>query len=547
MKKKIIGAILSVLVIVFLIGAIIGCDMHTSTNIKVIEVNSPTLTQVEFQIDDYNRQDSLFFYSNSTKIEVYFDEFLVETFTSDLPAKHFYSIDLYDDVSNVKIVLSDINGMLIEINEVYVGTYSELSIHLLIKDGILLCITLLMFFTSILIMILGLYFLFLKQKATVLIGYTLFFIMSSLWCLVQVDFIINLFDGDVLYLIQHYAIYSFGISVALISMIFSKNKKNIIAGILIIALFLLIPIICFVLSTFGIYILEIMNFIAIGLTIAYFIGIIIMTKLIDNVETNKYGSIYSQSLIICCIGLAVEFGSTLTRESIGPSGMYFAICLLFVYIFSISRLVKEYVKKENDRTHLSEENARLSSSILLSQIKPHFLYNALNSISYLCKRDPKQADMAVIRFSRYLRQNMKCIESSELVDFASEMEHVRNYVYLEQIRFPKMEVVYELKYINFQVPPLCIQPIVENAVKHGVSKNTDGGYVLIKSFATAKHIIIEVSDNGPGFDTKMNIKGTGLSNISRRLKMIIEADIEFGSVVGKGTVVRVRIPRKDVK
>ncbi|MFI3251591.1 MAG: histidine kinase [bacterium] len=549
MLKNILIKIFSAVFIVLFICIMTFTNLYLTTEATVYNVaKSSSRSEITFVVDFADENEKMYFFTNANGVKVYFDDVLVESFDSDHSVNSIYCVEITGENIEVVITFDSTAGLLTQVTQVFIGEEAAILNHFLVKDILLLVVNLMMVFVAIVIVLLTAYGFVLKQRSWLVVGFSIFFLSVSLWCLVQVDFILYLFNNDVLSYFRNYCVFLFPISAALTSLTFDKSKFSKILAIVTTILFTLLGVITYILGEIGVEVILIMNFVIILLTILYFIGIMILTRRATKDTKNKFASIFINSLFICCVGFIFEVLSLVVMGITGPSGMYISICLLVVYIYSISRVVKEYIKKEDYRTYLSEENARLSSSILLSQIKPHFLYNALNSISLLCKVNPQQADMAVIRFSRYLRQNMKCIESSELVDFASEMEHIRNYVYLETIRFPKMEIVYELKYINFQVPPLCIQPIVENAVKHGVSKNSEGiGFVIIKSFITAKHIIIEVSDNGPGFDTKVNIKGTGLSNISRRLKMLIGADIEFASVVGKGTVVRVRIPREGVR
>ena len=121
------------------------------------------------------------------------------------------------------------------------------------------------------------------------------------------------------------------------------------------------------------------------------------------------------------------------------------------------------------------EESRIA--ITLSQLQPHFIYNVLNSIYHLCDRDPKLAQEAVDKFSDYLRNNMKSIEQKEPIPFEEEYQHIQTYLSLEKIRFRTLEIIYDIDIVNFMLPPLTVQPLVENAVKHGVTKKRGGGSV----------------------------------------------------------------------
>ncbi len=545
-KKTVFSVIVTFLIIFVLIFVMSSRHSNYNKYVNIIEVDNNDRNVIVMSIEDIDENEKLFFFSNSDKIRIVINNEEQE-FTNIYMTKRLYSIDLPSTSCDITIYFDDIAGLLTPIDRVYVGDDLSFIQYLLSRDIILVTVTVFMFFISFLVLFLSIYYFILKSKSAMIIGYPIFFLASSIWCLTQVDFMVYLLQDDMIfYVLQQYTIFLIPISIAITSLSFNRTGKNkILSGILILT-FMMISLIAFILELGDVKVILLTNYITLITTILYFLLSIIMMKNVDDSYKNKHTTVFIGSLIIIVFGLTFDLLCLIIPSINNLFGMYYTICLLFIYIFSINTIIKEYIIREKNRVHLSEENNRLSSSILLSQIKPHFLYNALNSISYLCKKDPQEADLAVIRFSRYLRQNMKCIESSELVDFDAEMEHIKNYIYLENIRFPQMEIVYELKFVHFKVPPLCIQPIVENAVKHGASKRSEGGHILIKSFATAQYINIEISDNGPGFDGKLNEQGTGLSNISRRLKMLINADIEFGSVVGRGTIVVVRIPRKEV-
>ncbi len=216
-------------------------------------------------------------------------------------------------------------------------------------------------------------------------------------------------------------------------------------------------------------------------------------------------------------------------------------CNIFIIFFAD---LIHLVRFESINMSKKEKNIDYKIALMQSQIKPHFLYNTLNSISWLCKSDPAKADEAIIRFSKFLRSNMKSLDEAELIPFEKEMEHVKNYVQLEILRFPIIQVEYELEYEKFFIPSLTVQPLVENAIKHGVSKREEGGVVTISSRVEADNIIVEIKDNGIGYNTLSYDanKSTGIRNVKQRLELCCNAVVAIHSTQGEGTSVTIKIP-----
>ena len=191
-------------------------------------------------------------------------------------------------------------------------------------------------------------------------------------------------------------------------------------------------------------------------------------------------------------------------------------------------------------------------SLMLSQIQPHFLYNTLNTITALCRVNPKLAEETTVKFSKFLRENMYSIEDFDIHPFEKELEHIKIYLEIEKIRFgDRLNIVYDIETVDFNVPVLTLQPIVENAVKHGICKNVEGGTITITTRKTSKNHVITIKDDGVGFnpheiknDGRVHI---GISNANERLKGIFHTEIEISSFPGIGTEVTIKIPEKTNK
>ncbi len=222
-------------------------------------------------------------------------------------------------------------------------------------------------------------------------------------------------------------------------------------------------------------------------------------------------------------------------------------------ILFVRELLLQTRRSESKEVLLVEKEdtiAEMQTRIALSQIKPHFLYNALNSVYVLCGRDVNEARDAISHLSDYLRSNMSSIDSQLPIPFSRELELVESYLAIEKIRFPE-----ELNYTivtpvtRFSLPALTIQPLVENAVRHGIMPLDMGGIITITTRETEASYIVSITDNGVGFDTKSSgiqddsKEHIGIKNVRERLKRLSGGDLEIRSDPGHGTEAIIRIPK----
>ena len=206
-----------------------------------------------------------------------------------------------------------------------------------------------------------------------------------------------------------------------------------------------------------------------------------------------------------------------------------------------ANIEKELAQKE---LALSESN----NSLVLSQIQPHFLYNALTSIYRLCDVKPEAAKEAVSNFSKYLRGNLDSIKQTKMISFADELKHLQAYLSLEKIRYDDdLDIKYDIKTTEFFIPPLTVQPLVENAVNHGISDLPGGGLVTISTEENDDFYEIRVSDNGVGFDPETVPEDVrshlGIMNVRSRLNIMCHGTLDIKSAPGDGTVAIIQIPK----
>lgn len=239
-------------------------------------------------------------------------------------------------------------------------------------------------------------------------------------------------------------------------------------------------------------------------------------------------------------------------ESMLSHGTCTKIMFLLMFVVHIIRLIRMILMNQQAaaRVKLLEQEVEDSRiAIMLSQIQPHFLYNCLTSIAYLCEKAPKEAKALTLQFSEYLRGSLRLMEQNTPVPFSEELEHMQNYLYIEQVRFgEKIKVQYDLETTSFKLPALTLQPLVENAVKHGISKKTQGGTVVVITRELEEEYVLQVQDDGIGFDLQTvdlnNRQHVGLRNVERRLEIVLGAAMQIESVPNEGTTVTVRIPKK---
>ncbi|MBE6141416.1 MAG: hypothetical protein E7175_01010 [Erysipelotrichaceae bacterium] len=241
------------------------------------------------------------------------------------------------------------------------------------------------------------------------------------------------------------------------------------------------------------------------------------------------------SIYVILPALSIVLQNLMPGYAIAYVTLLLAIEILFLFIN-----VEKNIRLEEGERKLEDANIK----IMMSQIRPHFIYNTLSSISTLITIDPDKAQKALDDFTDYLRANFSALTQTSLIPFNDELKHINTYVNLEQMRFnDRLSVVYDIQVADFYIPALSIQPFVENAIKHGVLKKIEGGEVTLKTYEDDTAIYVEVIDDGVGFDMNdIDFKGNkhiGLNNVRHRIASMCKGDVKFESEVGKGTKVTI--------
>ena len=274
-----------------------------------------------------------------------------------------------------------------------------------------------------------------------------------------------------------------------------------------------------------------------------------------------------QNLLYLCpvlplIAFAIDVAMTILGVWKGGliSGYVF-IVMFVVTMVVVLRIVPGYINAAEKAKELELQRSQLEAeksiveaelkesrvAIMLSQIQPHFIYNTLGTIERMCLKDPQKANELVRNFSLYLRGNFSELDSVTPIRFVEELKHIEHYVKIEKVRFPDMNIEYDVETTEFVLPALSVQPLVENAIKHGLMRLETGGTVLIRSYETPTHFCVEVKDDGVGFDTSLPIdekKHVGLRNIRGRLKAMVNGEMILESKPGVGTKAVIVIPKE---
>ena len=246
---------------------------------------------------------------------------------------------------------------------------------------------------------------------------------------------------------------------------------------------------------------------------------------------------------------------------------YYGISLIniSISISMIFMLIVSVIEQNGNLARKQKEAADLKISLMMSQIAPHFIYNTLAAIKQMCVTDPQAAQEMVGEFSAYLRINLETMGTNELIPFEKELEHTANYLSIEKRRFgDRVKVEYDIRDTEFMLPALTLQPIVENAVKHGICKKAGGGTVSISTYFNDNTDYIVVEDDGAGFGAHLDngngdiidvdsvIGGkndgrvhVGIRNVKIRLGEQCGGKLLVAERPGGGTIVTISIPREN--
>ena len=220
--------------------------------------------------------------------------------------------------------------------------------------------------------------------------------------------------------------------------------------------------------------------------------------------------------------------------------LWMVLCAQTMFGLILTDNIEQFVRQQ-------QEIAHQRASVMVLQMRPHFIYNTLMSIYSLCNQDPGKARQVTKDFTDYLRKNFTAVASENLIPFSAELEHTRAYLAVEQAQYEEMLTVdYDTPFIRFRLPPLTLQPIAENAVKHGIDPYAGPLHISIRTRQTSDGCEITVENNGPDFNPiNDNEPHIALANIRQRLRMMCGGKLNITPRDGGGTMVKVTIPLQD--
>lgn len=280
-----------------------------------------------------------------------------------------------------------------------------------------------------------------------------------------------------------------------------------------------------------------------------------------------YGPLYKLSLVPLVLIMLLNIVGVVVRRKI-ISKKHFAALLIYLFPMTAAVILHMFISAElfvvfgmalfamimfglilsdNMEQYANQQRqiARQSASVMALRMRPHFIYNTMTTIYYLCKQDADKAQQVTMDFIDYLRQNFNAIASEDAVPFADELRHTQSYLAVEKAQHENsLFVEYDTPFTHFRLPPLTLQPLVENAVKHAIDPDAGPLTVSVRTRQTDAGIFITVEDNGKGFDTSDRSKPRpALDNIENRLRQLYGGTMKIESAPGK-TTVTIFIPNK---
>lgn len=307
------------------------------------------------------------------------------------------------------------------------------------------------------------------------------------------------------------------------------------------------------------YLFQLFGFMDVLLS-QYYLMLFIVVGILGTIVSLIYEGFFIKSrstkqLLITLIPLvgASIFDSINTFIAFAPGKSTMRLGLLFTIASQIYFLIVETINHNKEVARyqkMQHELLQMRVAIMVSQIQPHFLYNSLTSIAQLCEKDPPKAKKATIEFADYMRHNMNSLKDEKPVPFETELSHLKVYLSLEKMRFGEdLNIVFDVEVTDFLVPSLAVQPLVENAVKHGVGMKEDGGTVTISTREYTDRFEVIVSDDGVGFDSSEPKNDgrihVGMDNVRKRIKTMCNGDLEIYSQINKGTIAKIVLPKED--
>ncbi|MDE6302223.1 MAG: histidine kinase [Clostridia bacterium] len=289
---------------------------------------------------------------------------------------------------------------------------------------------------------------------------------------------------------------------------------------------------------YGTPLAPVWGFLLFGVGCTYLVPIVLNRGFVD-IQRYVYGTLFAFLMSIFCFELCDGLGLLV----FGTEFIFTTELMIIIAFFAVLWLWK-IANAARDAIRVSELECELSAvkhKALKAQIEPHFIYNSLTAIQAQYRDGLNEGDRAIEQFAKHLRL-ITDSSGEDIISFDDEVRNVLNYFELENLRASgKLNLYLDLNYTDFSLPVLSLQPLVENAIRHGELRDKPNGYIQLSSDKTDTDIVITVSDNGAGFDVNAAHEGVGIENTRKRFELI-KATMQISSEVGKGTTVTIKIP-----
>ncbi len=247
-------------------------------------------------------------------------------------------------------------------------------------------------------------------------------------------------------------------------------------------------------------------------------------------------------LVVLSIYVAFPAAALLVQLITGFDIIQYTTTLLMCIVY-----ISFHAQRSKRLAILEKELTDALVKLMVSQIQPHFINNTLYNIKALCETNPETAAELVDNFAQYLRGNLNYMNTKGVVPFAEEVKHLKYYLAIEQERFEGIYVVWQLKTMDFTIPPLTLQPLVENAIKYGLRQKEEGGTITVTSMDADSSVVLLIIDDGVGFDTSEALSEDrvhiGIANTRERIEKMCGGTLEVESTPGIGTAITITIPK----
>ncbi len=284
------------------------------------------------------------------------------------------------------------------------------------------------------------------------------------------------------------------------------------------------------------------------------ISIAFTTALIIKYRKNLSKANFSALLIYLLLPLIATIVQTFVY-GLSLTNMTSAITTLLLFVVHEVDKSERLIEKEKEVARQKEQLSETKVSLMMSKIHPHFISNTLLTIQGLYHMNIDDADRIMNTFIRYLQQSFSNISVNVPVDFSMDLEHAKNYTDISLARWPDMTIEYNIECVDFKIPYLTLQPLIENAVRHGLMPLEEGGKITVSTYEDDAYNYISIVDNGVGFDINNPISHQfkndrahiGLSNVKDRIKIMSHGTLEIDSVIDKGTTILIKLPKEEAK